>query len=165
MIYHYTDSGAWSEISTSGEIRASHYNYVWFSSDPLWERSLNIPGTDQHKRISAALAAGKKLVRIGVDPSTAPITFRDSVPAATVELLTAIGLLGFVNSQLTLERDMRYWQSGKPYPVLGPNLLLWVGYGSENFRVREGACPRELWKAVEVWDGERWHALPAVSLR
>ena len=148
MVWHYTTAPSFAAIRKDGLIRPStmyltpgERPIVWFSSDPLWEHTVvkgvrAFDGSVIQLGMSGLLARGVGLIRIGVDPDTAPMTWPELKRHSRMPAKIARGLVRVANG----------W-----------------GASASKWRGTFDAVPTEKWQAIEHFENRRWTALEPIA--
>ncbi len=148
MLWHYTIRLFLDSILTDGVLKPATLGVpkgelpvVWFSANPFWEKTAN-KGSEDELGIRLTLSMwetheiGKGLVRIGVDPSTAPYRWEDFKRLSGIAAKTAKDLY-----RKAIEIQAR---PGEWYVSFEP-------------------VPMEKWVAIEVFDGLQWAPLEVLT--
>lgn len=135
LIWHYTRGERFVQIVESGYIRPSieepHIRAaVWFSTEQFWEPTVFVldTSTGKHLGMRGMLDRGVPLVRIGVPPEVAPLSWAH-----------------FRSQSGICQQDMQY--RVKTCMARGGHTSRW--------RVTFDNVPMERWAAVQVFDVER----------
>lgn len=143
MLWHYTVVQRLQQILQDGELRPSAVGVpkkekpaLWFSSNPVWEPSVNRLWQDIDGRVvrlskDQTHVLGGGLARIGVAPETAPHDWKSFKQASGIATARA---------QSIYDDAVRIGaRPGQWFATLEP-------------------VPRGKWLSVEVWENETWMA-------
>jgi len=146
--WHYTKSIHLSVILRDGFIKpatagvpAGEKPIVWFSSNSQWELTaapgIRIPGSRDRRMSMGETAQRFGLARIGVDPTVAPHEWKTLKELSGMSSKTAASLheAGIRDGA----RPGEWWGTFEP-------------------------VPRDVWRVIELWDGNHWAPLAKASL-